>query len=218
MRFPELGATRVKICGINTEEQAHRIADLGADAIGLNFWPKSKRYVSSESAKPWAPNLRQRVVVVGVFVNPTDEELRSVMEYGLVDMLQLHGDETPERVGEVRKLGLLVIKAIQVKDAEAMRQIGSFEADAILLDSYNPVHYGGEGKTFPWELAAMAREEFPARPLILAGGLTPDNVAAAVQGTRAHAVDVASGVEQAPGIKDLAKVEAFIRAAKSDAS
>lgn len=205
----------MKICGVTTAEQAQRIADLGADAVGLNFWPKSKRFISPDVAALWAPALRQRVVVVGVFVNPTDDELRAVVEQGLVDMLQLHGDETPERVAAVRELGLPVIKAIQVKNADAMRTMAQFDVNAVLLDSHNPVHYGGEGKTFPWELAAKARAEFPNQRLVLAGGLTPENVASAVAGTGAHAVDVASGVESAPGIKDLAKVEAFIRAVKA---
>ena len=216
MTLFKAGAVSVKVCGVTTAEQAHQIAGLGADAIGLNFYPGSKRFLNVELARQWASSLRERITVVGVFVNPSDEELRAVTGHGLVDVIQLHGDESPQRVDEVKKLGLPVIKAIQVKDAGALDQISKFEVDAVLLDSYNPIHYGGEGRTFPWELAVQARARFPQVSFMLAGGLTPENVADAVTGTGVGAVDVASGVESSPGVKDLTKVEAFIMAAKAE--
>jgi phosphoribosylanthranilate isomerase len=213
--FPQLGSPQVKICGVTSATQAEQIAALGADAIGLNFWARSKRYLCPPEAAGWAPTLRQAVTVVGVFVNATDDELKAVVDAGLVDVLQLHGDETADRVAEVMGLGLPVIKAIQVQDAAALRQIAAHPTSLILLDSYNPVHYGGEGKAFPWELAADAVRQFADRRIILAGGLTPQNVAEAIRGTCAQAVDVASGVERSPGDKDLEKVAAFIHAVRT---
>ncbi len=215
MMFWEKGEVSVKICGVTTAEQAREIARRGADAIGLNFYPGSKRYIAPEKAASWAAVVRSETAVVGVFVEPTDEELRVVVDRGLIDVIQLHGHESPSRVEEIKRLGLPVIKAIQVKDAAALDGIGNYAVDAVLLDSYNPDHHGGEGRTFEWELAVQAKAKFPTVALILAGGLRPENVARAVRETGVQAVDVATGVESGPGVKDLSKVEAFIRAARS---
>lgn len=211
--FPEPGRTRVKICGVTTEAQAGLIADLGADAIGLNFWPRSKRHLPLPNAMQWVPPFRTRLVLVGVVVNASDDEFRAIVDAGVVDVLQLHGDESPRRVAEVMKLGLPVIKALQVKDETSLGILGDYETPVMLLDSYNPGQYGGEGRAFPWELAVEAKLRHPEKRIILAGGLTPENVAEAIRGTHAAAVDVASGVESAPGLKDLVKVKAFIEAA-----
>lgn len=216
--FPEPGATRAKICGITSAEQARQIAGLGADALGLNFWPRSKRFLPVEAARSWAPALRGQVALVGVVVNASDEELKAIVDAGVVDMLQLHGDESPGRVAEVLQLGLPVIKALQVKDEASLAQLADYPVETLLLDSYNPGLYGGEGKTFPWELVAKAKSRHPAKQFILAGGLTPENVAEAVRGTLPAAVDVASGVETSPGVKDLTKVKAFIDAVRGASS
>jgi phosphoribosylanthranilate isomerase len=207
--FLSLGRTAVKICGITTAEQASAILSAGADAIGLNFWPKSKRYISPTAAS-WAADITG-ATRVAVLVNPDDELVTQIVSSGLVDALQLHGDETPERCAELARHGLPIIKAIQVKDESTLATITHYPAAAVLLDSYNPGTYGGEGKSFPWELATRAITTSPQLPVILAGGLTPENVASAVHGTRPAAVDVASGVESAPGVKDLEKVRLFIQ-------
>ncbi len=208
------GVTGVKICGITSADLAVAIVEAGADALGLNFWPKSKRYVSPQTAAPWARELRGTVTRVAVLVNADDELVRQVIDLEVVDLLQLHGDESPARVAEIAKLGLPVYKALQVKDASTLDLVPEFAGRAVLLDSYNPGEYGGEGRTFPWGLAQGAVARFTERRVILAGGLTPENVAAAVRGVRPAAVDVASGVESAPGVKALGKVRAFIEAVR----
>lgn len=205
----------VKICGIRNAEQAKAIADLGADAIGLNFWPKSRRYIRPSDAEPWAEGMREHIKIVGVFVNPSLAMLREVISMGVIDVIQLHGDEDGPRVARLMDLGLPVIKALQVRGTESLQYIRTFPCETILLDAYCPGLYGGEGKTFPWELAIKAQETFPVKRFILAGGLTPDNVGQAVGQVRPVGVDVASGVESAPGVKDLDLVRRFITEAKN---
>ena len=206
--------TGVKICGITTAQQSHEVVAAGADALGFNFWPKSKRFLEPTAAAPWLHELRGAVLRVGVFVNPDDATLRSVVEADLIDVVQLHGDETAERCLEVSQLGLPIIKAFQVKDETTLGTLGQWTTQAWLLDSYNPGLYGGEGKSFPWHLAGLAKSLFTQVPIILAGGLTPENVGRAVQDARPAAVDVASSVESAPGVKDLGKVREFIARAR----
>ena len=204
----------VKICGITSAEQASAICDLGADAIGLNFWPKSRRYIRPADAELWAEGLRERIKVVGVFVNPSLAMLREVISMGVIDVIQLHGDEDGSRVMRVMDLGMPVIKALQVRGRESLQFIRTFPCERFILDAYCPGLYGGEGKTFPWELAIEAKETFPMKRFILAGGLTPDNVGLAVAQVKPVGVDVASGVESAPGVKDLDLVRRFITEAK----
>jgi phosphoribosylanthranilate isomerase len=214
--FFQPAPTRVKICGVRSDEQAADIAVAGADAIGLNFWPKSKRYLAPEAAD-WAAAMQGRIFRVAVLVNAEDALIEQIV--GLVDAIQLHGDESPARCQEVASLGLPVIKALQVKDTSTLDTIPSFQSvAAVLLDSYNPGQYGGEGRSFPWHLAQEARRRFPDLPLILAGGLTPQNVAEAVAGVQPAAVDVATGVESAPGVKDMDLVRAFIKQVRTAAN
>ena len=210
--FPQPGATRAKICGITTREQALAIAEAGADAIGLNFWPRSKRYIAPAEAAPWAAEINQLTPVVAVLVNPSAALLDEVTALPGISMLQLHGDETPAEVARVMALGLPVIKALQVRDRESLSRIADYPCETILLDAYCPGLYGGEGKVFPWELFNEAKALHPQKRFILAGGLTPDNVAEAVAQVQPAAVDVASGVEHAPGVKDMALVRKFLAA------
>lgn len=215
MTFPQPSQFSVKICGITSREQAGAIAALGADALGLNFWPRSKRYLPPAKAVECVSQARRTSAIVAVLVNADDRLLREVIDLGVVDALQLHGDESPAECERVRGLGLPVIKALQVRDHDSLNQIGDFTAcDAILLDAWCPGLYGGEGRTFPWALAIEAKQRFPQKHFILAGGLTPANVHEAVREVKPVAVDVASGVESAPGVKDLALVRAFIAGAK----
>lgn len=210
--FPAPNQLSVKICGITRRDQAHAIVALGADALGLNFWPKSKRYLAPALAAEWVDELKPLTTLVAVLVNPTSEQLQEALS--LVHVLQLHGDESPDECARVMNLGLPVIKALQVRDRESLSVIGDYACDTILLDAYCPGLYGGEGKTFPWELALEAKKLFPDKKFILAGGLTADNVAEAVAQVKPVAVDVASGVESSSGIKDLALVKRFIEEAK----
>ncbi|WP_051946105.1 phosphoribosylanthranilate isomerase [Verrucomicrobium sp. BvORR106] len=208
-------STLIKICGVTQPEQAQAIADLGADFIGINFWPKSKRYLPL-SAAAWLVDVPRTSRLVGVFVNPDLGYLKEVADLGVLSALQLHGDETPEFCAEAQSLGLPVIKAFQVQDEAMLAPIDLHPVQDILLDAYHPQERGGLGHTFPWELATLFQARHPEHRLYLAGGLTPENVGTAVTGLHPYAVDVASGVESGtPGIKDLEKVRAFVDAVRS---
>jgi phosphoribosylanthranilate isomerase len=215
--FPDPKNVGVKICGITQEQQARDIISLGADALGINFWPKSKRYLPIDQAAVWLPSLRDQTTLVAVMVNPDATTIDTIIDQHLVHILQLHGDESPEDVSALQERGCHVIKALQVRDRDSLSQIGRYPCETILLDAYNPGLYGGAGETFPWDLAMIAQDMFPDKRLILSGGLTPLNVAEAIRATHPAAVDVASGVESAPGIKDLALVREFIEQARLSA-
>ncbi len=203
-------STRVKICGITSIADGLAAAEAGADMIGLMFYDKSPRYVTPEQAAAINRSLPAFVMRVGVFVNPEEEQVtRAIAECGL-SLLQFHGDETPEFC---KQFGLMSVKALRMRDAESLKTLEKFNTDAWLLDAYSPVSLGGTGATFNWHLAVEAQRL--GKPIFLAGGLTPENVADAVRLVRPFAVDVSSGVESAPGKKDAAKVSAFIQAVRS---
>ena len=211
--FPAPDRFNVQICGLTRADPALAIAQMGPAALGLNFWPQSKRYIAPASAAEWAPALRSLTTLVAVLVNAPPALPTELIERQIVDVFQLHGDETPDDCERMMSLNLPVIKALQVRDRASLAQIGDYPCETILLDSYNPGLYGGEGKSFPWELAAEAQQRFPEKRFLLAGGLTPENVAEAISQVHPCGVDVASGVESAPGIKDLDMVRRFIAAA-----
>lgn len=213
--FPDPHRHSVKICGITRPEQAAEIFALGADAVGINLWPKSKRHMPLATAMNSLQVLAAKNALVAVLVNPDDALLNATTSSQLFQAVQLHGDETPQAVERLMSRGVNVIKALQVRDAASLSQIGEFPCAAILLDAYNPGTYGGGGHAFPWELAVRARDMFPDKHILLSGGLTADNVCQAVQQTHPVAVDVASGVESQPGIKDLAQVARFIAEARA---
>ncbi len=213
--FPDPSASHpaVKICGITQRQQAHDIVALGADALGINFWPKSKRYLPLDQTD-WLPELHGSTTLVAVLVNADERTVDTLLEEGLVHILQLHGDETPTQVAALQERGAQVIKALAVRDQASLARIGDFPCETLLLDAFNPSLYGGTGETFPWELARLAQELYPDKRFILSGGLTPANVREAIEATQPAAVDVASGVEAAPGIKDLELVRTFIEQAR----
>jgi phosphoribosylanthranilate isomerase len=184
-------------------------ADCGADALGFVFFDKSPRCVSPERAREIIAELPPFVTAVGLFVNEEPRCIREIAEFCAVDVLQLHGDETPQ---DCLLPPHRVIKALRVKDAASLDSLGDYAVSALLLDAWVAGAYGGTGQVFSWELAARAAE---AHRIILAGGLTPENVAEAVRSVRPYGVDVSSGVEAAPGRKDPDKVEAFIHNAKA---
>ena len=216
--FPEPARLGVKICGLTSESQARAVIALGADALGINFWPRSKRHLPPEQAAPWLPALHPRTTLVAVLVNAGPELVAQILGENLARILQLHGDETPSQVAALMERGIPVIKALQVRDRACLDAIGRYPCQTLLLDAFNPGHYGGGGATFPWELAVIARDMFPEKRLILSGGLTPQNVRQAVVEPRPAAVDVASGVESSPGVKDLARVAEFIAQARAGAA
>jgi len=208
-------STRIKICGVTQADDAARVAAAGADFIGLNFWPKSRRHVAPERARMLAAAARSAggAKLVGVFVDPELADILAVA--GELDAIQLHGDESPEACARIaRETGKPVWKALPVKLARDVEHLELWPVEAVLLDAPVPGR-GGAGVAFDWELAREARRRHPARLIVLAGGLTPETVAGAIATVDPWAVDVASGVEAAPGIKDAAKVAAFVAAVRA---
>jgi phosphoribosylanthranilate isomerase len=203
-------STRVKICGITNLADALAAVEAGADALGLNFYEKSPRHVLVKTAAEISKQLPPFVLRAGVFVN-ADEDLvtRAIGECSL-SLLQFHGDEPPEFCTQ---FGLMSMKAFRIRDAESLKEIPNFTTDAYLLDAYSPEARGGTGEKFNWDLAVEAQKF--GKPIFLAGGLTPENVAEAVRKVRPFGVDVSSGVESSPGKKDAAKVRAFIRSVRA---
>jgi phosphoribosylanthranilate isomerase len=201
--------TRVKICGITSVADGMLAAGAGADMIGLMFYEQSPRHITLAQAAAISRALPPLVLRVGVFVNP-DEALveRAIGECGL-GLLQFHGDETSDFCTQ---FGVMSLKAFRVRDAESLKSMEGFQTDAFLLDACSRSGLGGTGEKFDWNLAVEAQKF--GKPIFLAGGLTPENVAAAARQVRPFAVDVSSGVESTPGKKDEAKVRAFIVAAK----
>jgi phosphoribosylanthranilate isomerase len=198
---------KIKFCGITSVKDAERAAAAGAWAIGLIFWPRSPRRCELDAAAAIASAFKRRLEVVGVFVNPTLDELARVADSVELTMLQLHGEEGPSFCSEAaRRTGCRVIKAARVRSGADIQALGPFHTDYHLLDSYAPGSPGGTGHTFSWEIARAHRGPVP---VILSGGLTPQNVGEAIAVVGPFAVDVASGVELSPGCKDPAKLQAF---------
>jgi phosphoribosylanthranilate isomerase len=202
--------TRVKICGITGPEDALRATGLGAWALGMIFWPESPRRCPLEQAEAIGVELHRKVELTGVFVNATLDDVASTADLCRLDLLQLHGDEGPAYCREAaRRTGCRVMKAARVRDAARVRGLRAFPTDFHLLDAHSERLQGGTGETFDWELARLHPR---TPPLVLSGGLTPDNVGEAIAAVRPYAVDTASGTGSAPGRKDPAKLEAFFRA------
>lgn len=204
-------SVRIKICGITNVEDARAAVAAGADALGFMFYERSPRCVSPHAAAAIVRALPPSVARVGVFVNAGEAEVRRVAVESGVDTLQFHGEETPEFCR--RFAPLKVWKAFRIQGAESLAALRDYDTDAWLLDSFVPGQLGGTGAMFNWELAVEAKKF--GRPIILAGGLTPANVAEAVRQVRPFAVDVSSGVESALGRKDPQKLRDFIAAAKA---
>ena len=201
--------TRIKICGITNLTDALAAVEAGADVLGLNFYEKSPRHVSVKTAAEISRQLAPFTMRAGVFVNPSaDLVLRAIGDCGL-SLLQFHGDEPPEFCTQ---FGLMSLKAFRIRDAGSLKQLPEFQTDAWLLDAYSSEALGGTGERFNCDLAIEAQKF--GKPVFLAGGLTPENVADAVRKVKPFGVDVSSGVESAPGKKDAAKVRAFIQAVR----
>lgn len=200
--------TRVKICGVTRLEDAQFAVELGAAALGFNFYPPSPRYGSPASAREIILKLSPLVVAVGVFANETkDDHVAGVAEEAGVTAVQLHGPEFPSLDRALAKFRL--IRAVAVGNGFRAETLRELQADAFLLDAFDTKFLGGTGKPFDWSLARAANN---FGTIILAGGLTPENVGQAIRDVRPFAVDVASGVESEPGIKDPAKLRDFFAA------
>jgi phosphoribosylanthranilate isomerase len=201
----------VKVCGITRVDDALAAARLGASAIGLNFYAKSKRCVTLETAAAISRALPLGVLRIGLFVNASADEINRLDDALQFDLIQLHGDETPEFCAQ---WGERVIRAVRIGTEADLEQIARYPTVRhIMVDAALPGHYGGTGVTADWALAARA-VRIAEQPVILAGGLTPGNVADAIQVVRPQGVDVAGGVESAPGEKSAEKMAAFINAAR----
>jgi phosphoribosylanthranilate isomerase len=200
---------RIKICGITNLDDAMAAVDYGADALGFVFFKQSPRYIPCKKAVAIIEKLPPCLTTVGVFVNEDPEQIEKVAAMTGIDVVQLHGNEPPEKIVFSRR----IIKAIRVKSLESLDPLIYFKdwVSAFLLDTYTPDIFGGTGRIFNWDIAVEAKQ---FGRIILAGGLTPDNIAEAVRWVRPYGVDVSSGVESEKGKKDYKKLELFIERAR----
>ena len=200
---------KVKICGMTQLKDALFAVEQGVDAVGFIFYKKSPRAVTMKTVREIITKLPPLVDTVGVFVNESAERLNKIADYCGLDLVQLHGEESPAFCRKIRRR---VIKAFRVKDLQSIKQLEKFPVSGFLLDTFSDDLHGGTGKTFDWNLALPAKK---MGPVILAGGLTPRNILQAVRQVRPYGVDVCSGVEKSPGIKDLEKVRSFLKNIRS---
>ncbi len=201
--------TRVKICGITSLEDALTAVEAGADALGFVFFAKSPRHIFPEQAARIISQLPPFVQAVGLFVNEEADTVNKVADLCRLDLVQLHGDEPPDYCRQFKRR---LLKAFRVRSLTCLDPINNYQVAGYLLDTFSPSFYGGTGLSFNWEIAAEAVKRH--QRIVLAGGLTPDNVAEAISQVRPYGVDVSSGVEAAPGKKDRDKLRAFLQNAK----
>ena len=200
---------KVKVCGMTSLKDALVAVEVGADAVGFIFYKKSLRSVTMKTVREIVLELPPFVDTVGVFVDETAEQINKIADYCNLDIIQLHGDESPTFCKKIRRK---VIKAFRIKDMQSVKKLSSFQVSGFLLDTFSENLHGGTGKVFDWNLALPAKK---FGPVIMAGGLTPNNVQQAVRQIRPYGVDVCSGVESEPGIKDHKKVRAFLKNANA---
>ncbi len=199
---------KVKICGTTSLKDALLAVDSGADAVGFIFYKKSPRYIPQREAKEVIAQLPPFIETVGVFVNDTSDKVNRIAEQCRLTAVQLHGDETP---AFCRRIKRRVIKALRVQDADSLKGMLNYDVSGFLLDSYSDESRGGTGKIFDWNLALRAKKQ---GPVILAGGLNPYNVYTAIHRVKPYGVDVCSGVEKSPGIKDSRKIDEFVKSVR----
>ena len=202
---PENRMVEVKICGITNMSDAFIAAECGADALGFIFYPKSQRYVAPEKVKEIIQKLPYEIIKVGVFVNHEIHEVKEIVKFCSLNLIQLHGDESPEYCAQFPISSL--IKAVSPRIEEDIHKLKNYPVRAILVDGREPGHYGGTGKNSDWRLAIKIKE---THPLILAGGLNKENIRKAIETVRPQAVDINSGAEISPGKKDPDKIREVI--------
>jgi phosphoribosylanthranilate isomerase len=201
---------KVKICGMTNLKDVKVAVDGGVDAVGFIFYKKSPRSVTMQAVRKIVLELPPFVNSVGVFVDETAEQINKIADRCKLDRVQLHGDESPAFCKKIRRR---VIKVIRVKDIQSLKKLSDYPVSSFLLDTISEDQYGGTGKVFDWNLAYSAKKY---GPIILAGGLTPINVRQAIQRIQPYGVDVCSGVESQPGIKDHQKMQAFVKNVKAE--
>ncbi len=199
---------KIKICGITNLDDALLAVDAGADALGFVFFGASPRNISPEQARAIIRHLPPFIQTVGLFVNESLATINETADTCGLDIIQLHGEESPDFCTYVKRR---VLKALRVRNFASLDSMPSYQVSAFLLDAWSPIARGGTGQTFNWDIAASAAAD---RKIILAGGLSCDNIADAIKKVRPYGVDVSSGVEVAPGKKDAVKITEFIRKAK----
>ena len=203
---------RIKICGLTTPRDAEAAIEYGADALGFNFFPGSKRYVGT--AADWIGGLPDEIEKIAVLVNPTFEDAKRLAATAGIIALQLHGGESPDFCRQLAQERIRFEKALPVMGPDSLRNVPNFSTTTVVLDSTSGGDFGGSGRTFPWEIARRFVDASPHLQIVLAGGLTPENVASAIAAVRPFGVDVTTGVETAPGRKDYGRLRAFIAAAR----
>ena len=203
---------QIKICGLTNIEEAVKTAAAGADAIGLVFFKKSPRYVKPEKAKAICAALPDNIITVGVFVNEPFNSIMDIVSTSNLGAVQLHGNEPPKFVRQLTDQGLIVIKGLYMETQPSIAQVSTYSASAYLVECTRGELPGGNAMTWKWEDAAEFGKN---HPMVLAGGLSPENVASAIEKSMPDAVDVSSGVERAPGKKDIHKVKQFIKAVQA---
>lgn len=206
---------RVKICGVTNADDAQAAIDAGADAVGLNCYRGSKRFLDLRLNSEWIEKLPARIGKVAVLVNPSWDEAVAIAALPFITALQLHGQETPDFCRRLRAAGVRFAKALPVADETFLATTADYSTDCVVLDSESGGLFGGSGVTFPWEIARRLVQTRLLLKVILAGGLTPENVSDAVALVRPFGVDVTSGVEAAPGFKDHLRLRSFVEAARS---
>lgn len=214
----------LKICGITQSADAEKLAELGVPALGVNFWPQSKRFCSPEQASQFLPQLKGKIVRVGVFVNNATEHAPALMAEDCLDIIQLHGDETEEELLSFLTQGFHVIRSLALKQQQDLAQISEHYQSltqpfdnrlTLLLDAHAPGVYGGTGETIDWQQANEFIQLAQPLPVLLAGGLTPANASQALEITKPAGLDIASGAEIEPGCKDFEKVESLLRTTRA---
>ena len=201
---------KVKICGMTNLKDVKVAVDGGVDAVGFIFYKKSPRSVTMQAVRKIVLELPPFVDSVGVFVNETAEQINKIADRCNLDRVQLHGNESPTFCKKIRRR---VIKVIRVKDIQSLKKLSDYPVSSFLLDTFSEDQYGGTGRVFDWNLAYPAKKY---GPIILAGGLTPNNVRQAIQRIQPYGVDVCSGVESQPGIKDHKKMQIFLKNVKAE--
>ena len=212
--LPTGTAPWIKVCGITRRADLDACAAAGVTAVGINFYPKSKRSITMAQALDLLPEETSGPAVIALFVNATLSDIAAAAASGRFQALQLHGDESPEYLQEVRKLGLPVLRALALRSASDLVKLERHDADAYILDAWAPGVFGGTGALSDWSLAADSVQRFPEKRIILSGGITPANAAQAMREVQPAGLDLASGVESAPGIKDHAMIQDLMAAVK----